>query len=401
MDLRDFEEHKVFRQEVRDFIAAHRDKAPSVTAQSFRLRPRPYDEDVLVWQKLLVQHGLACRTVPREYGGYGGEPDILKTQIIADEFFAEGLPQSLKGQGIGMLVPTLLEHGTQEQKQEWIEKTILGEVFWCQGYSEPGAGSDLASLKTSAIEDSDDFIINGQKIWTSSAQVAQMIFCLVRTEADQPRHRGISYLIFPMDLPGIEVRPIMTMTGQPSFNEVFFTDVRVPKSALVGGRGQGWTVANSTLKHERGMLGNSQDLAARLNHLKEQIARLKAKDRLPMDIAVLRDRFAELYTQVEGLRLHEARMNSLAVKGESGGVGDMVFKLLGCEISYQLDLLGIDLMGEGGAVYDPMAELTTDNAWHQLAMYDLGLLIGGGTTQIQKNIISERGLGMPREVRPA
>ena len=192
---------------------------------------------------------------------------MLKSRIIAEEFTNAQIPLGMANQGISMFVPTLLELGTEEQKKSWIEKTIKGEVIWCQGYSEPGSGSDLASLQTKAVDDGDDFIINGQKIWTSSAQFSDMMFCLVRTEADAPKHKGISYILIDMKTPGIDVRPLMTMTGHAEFNEVFFTDVRVPKSNIVGNRGEGWFVANATLTHERGMLGDPNQASTRLKEI--------------------------------------------------------------------------------------------------------------------------------------
>ena len=401
MDLRDQPEHKAFREEVRDFIAAHRHLAPEDTAHSYRLMPRPYSEEVKNWQKLLVEKGYANRTVPRAYGGFGAAPDILKSKIIADEFFKENLPQGLYGQGISMLVPTLLEHGTEEQKQKWIGPTIRAEVFWCQGYSEPNSGSDLASLQTSAIEDGDDFIINGAKIWTSSAHVAQMIFCLVRTEPNESKYDGISYLIFPMDTKGIEVRPLQTMTGHPSFNEVFFTDVRVPKSAVVGGRGKGWKVANSTLSHERGMLSNANLSLERLQKI-EKLLKTETLDGRPVgENAALMDRYIRLQARVQGMRLHEMRLITEASAGKPRNLGDMVCKLLGCELNHQLDALAIDILGEIGVLYDGIPSIDLDGVWQQLYMYDLGLIIGGGTAQIQKNIIAERGLDMPREPKAA
>ena len=177
--------------------------------------------------------------------------------IIAEEFRGAGVPGPASGQGIDMLVPTLLEHGTEEQKRRWIPPTVRGELIWCQGYSEPGAGSDLASLTTAGRVEGDTLVINGQKIWTSTAHVAQMMFGLVRTEPEAKKHAGISYVLIPMDTPGIEVRPLRTMTGHAEFNEVFFTDVRVPLANLVGRRGEGWKIANTTLRHERDMLGSA------------------------------------------------------------------------------------------------------------------------------------------------
>ena len=166
-----------------------------------------------------------------------------------------------------MLVPTLLEQGSEEQKRRYIPPTLRGEMIWCQGYSEPGSGSDLASLQTRGVDDGDDFLVSGQKIWTSSAHYSDMMFCLVRTEPGAERHAGISYLLIPMDTPGIRVRPLRTMTGGAEFNEVFFDDVRVPKANLVGKRGDGWRIANATLVHERNMLGSSSQLEAALASL--------------------------------------------------------------------------------------------------------------------------------------
>ena len=216
MDLNETPEMAAFRAEVRSFLQARRGDY----AQGAAHDPR-------AWQKLLIEHGYAARTIPRAYGGYGAEPDILKGRIIAEEFIAAGAPRGMAGQGISMLVPTLLEVGSEEQKTRWIGPTLRGEIIWCQGYSEPGAGSDLANLQTKAVEDGDDFLISGSKIWTSTAAQAQMMFCLVRTEPQAPKHEGISYVLIPMDTPGIEVRPLKTMTGSAEFNEVFFTDVRV------------------------------------------------------------------------------------------------------------------------------------------------------------------------------
>ncbi len=399
MDLRDSAEHQEFREEVRKFLKEFKDQAPEETAHTFRLSPRPYTQQVKDWQRLLVMRGYACRNVPKEYGGFGAPPDILKNKIIADEFFAADMPQGLYGQGISMLVPTLLEHGTEEQKQAWIEPTITGEIMWCQGYSEPNSGSDLASLQTNAIEDGDDFLINGSKIWTSSAHIAPMIFCLVRTEPDASKYQGISYMIFPMDTPGIEVRPLQTMTGHPSFNEVLFTDVRVPQTAVVGGRGNGWKVANSTLKHERGMLSNANASQERLNKIAKLLKEETVDGRPLSKNRILRDRFIDLQSQVQSMRLHEMRLLTNAKRGNAPGLGDMVCKLLGCEINHQLDALAIDALGEIGILYDGIPSVQEDGIWQQWFMYDLGLIIGGGTAQIQKNIIAERGLDMPREPR--
>ena len=229
MDLSYSQEHEAFRSEVVAFLRENADAAP-----------RAGKGDAKAWQKLLIAHGYAARTIPREYGGYGAEPDILKSRIIAEEFARAQTSPGMGGQGISMLVPTLLEMGSEDQKRQFIGPTLSGDLLWCQGYSEPDAGSDLASLRTKAVLDGDDWVVSGQKIWTSTAHLADWIFCLVRTEPEAAKHEGISFLLFSMKTPGIEVRPRVDMTGVANFNEVFFTDVRVPKHQIVGRRGEGW-----------------------------------------------------------------------------------------------------------------------------------------------------------------
>jgi alkylation response protein AidB-like acyl-CoA dehydrogenase len=393
MDLAYGPRYEAFREQVRAFAKAHGAEAPKGGGQTLAT--------TRVWQRLLIEHGYAARTIPRDYGGYGAEPDILESRIIAEEFIAAGLPMAMANQGISMLVPTLLELGTEEQRKAWIAPTIRGEIFWCQGYSEPGSGSDLASLATRAVEDGDDFVINGQKIWTSSAQFSDMIFCLVRTEADKPQHHGISYLIFSMKTPGIEVRPLVTMTGQAEFNEVFFTDVRVPKTQIVGARGQGWQVANATLKHERGMLGDPNQAGTRFKALVDLCGEETVGGERLMDSPVWRDRLAKLQARVLAMEFHGLRLLTARLKGENPGIAGLVVKLMGCELNHQLAAFAIDALGELGVLYGASPHLRNNGNWQRNYMFDLGLIIGGGTAQIQKNIIAERGLGMPREPRLA
>jgi alkylation response protein AidB-like acyl-CoA dehydrogenase len=386
MDLSYGPEYQSFRDEVRAFTTAHAGRALT---------------DSRAWQKLLIEHGYAARTIPKQYGGYGAEPDVLKSRIIAEEFIAAGLPMGMAGQGISMLVPTLLELGSEEQKQKFIAPTLRGEIIWCQGYSEPGAGSDLAALTTRATEDGDDFLINGQKIWTSTAAQADMIFCLVRTEPNAPKHEGISYLIFSMKTPGIEVRPLVTMTGRAEFNEVFFTDVRVPKRDVVAGRGQGWFVANATLKHERGMLGDPNQAGTRLKAIIELMQDETIDGRRLMDNPAMRDRLLKLQARVHAMEFHGLRLLTAGLKGEDPGVARLIVKLMGCELNHQLAAFAIDALGELGILYSGSPHLRAGGTWQSSYMFDLGLIIGGGTAQIQKNIISERGLGMPREPKAA
>jgi alkylation response protein AidB-like acyl-CoA dehydrogenase len=279
---------------------------------------------------------------------------------------------------------------------------MRGETIWCQGYSEPGAGSDLASLQTSARDDGDDFIINGQKIWTSTADKSQMMFVLVRTEPEARKHEGISYLLLPMDTPGLEVQPLRTMSGdlgENSFNQVFFKDVRVPKANIVGKRGEGWKIANTTLKHERSSLNaNAEGTFLRLVKL---MSRETCNDVPALASPVYRDRLMALQARALTMKFHGMRMLTCNLKGESPGVAGLVVKLQNCQLSFDMAALAIDVMGELGVLYDHTKYERERGFWQSYSMFSLGLIIGGGTAQIQKNIISERGLGLPREPKPA
>jgi alkylation response protein AidB-like acyl-CoA dehydrogenase len=392
MDLNYGPEYERFRGEVREFLQKHGDEGRGLAFRS----PKS-----LAWQKLMIERGYTARTIPREYGGHGGEPDILKSRIIAEEFAAAQVSPGMGGQGISMLVPTLLEMGSEEQKRRFIPPTLSGEMIWCQGYSEPGAGSDLASLTTRAELDGDEWVVNGQKIWTSTAHLADWIFCLVRTEPEAPKHQGISFLLFSMATPGIEVRPLKTMTGDATFNEVFFTDVRVPKAQIVGKRGEGWLVANSILRHERSSLGDPNAMLTRLNALTQMMQQETVDGRRLIDDPVFCDRLMRIQADVMAMRCNDLRLLSARLNNKNASLAGMIVKLKGTELRHELEGLAIDVLGEIGTLYGESAYLKDHGSWQYHYMFYLGLIIGGGTSQIQKNIISERGLGMPKEPKLA
>ncbi len=348
------------------------------------------------WQALLIERGYAARCVPREYGGYGAPVDLLEGRIISDEFARAHLTPGIGGQGIAFLVPTLLELASEEQKRRFVPPTLRGEILWCEGYSEPNAGSDLASLRTGAVLEGDHWVVNGQKIWTSTAREADWMFCLVRSEPEAPKHQGLSFLLFAMDTPGIRVRPLETMTGDSHFNEVFFTDVRVPRDQIVGQRGEGWLVANRVLLHERDDLGNPEATLARLNALTELMQQETVDGRRIIDNPVFRDRLMRMQGRVMAMRYNDLRLLSARHNGKEAALAAMIVKLQGTELRHELEALAIDALGELGILYGDSPYLRNGGSWQFMYMFYLGLIIGGGTSQIQKNIISERGLGMPR-----
>ena len=350
------------------------------------------------WQSILINEGYFARSIPKEYGGYGGESDVIKNRIIASEFSNHKIPSPMSGQGIDMLVPTLLELGTEEQKKQYIEKTLLGEIIWCQGYSEPNAGSDLASLQTKGELVDGNWVINGQKIWTSTAQYSQMMFCLVRTEPEAKKHAGISYLLIPMETPGIDIRPLVDMTLKAGFNEVFFTDVIIPETNIVGKRGEGWAVANATLTHERGSLTDPNGTMNRVNSLIDRMKKETINGKKLIDIPVYRDKLMALQAKVMAFQSNSLRVLSAKVNsGQDVKMAGMIQKYYGTELRHELEGFAVDVMGEIGTLYEDSPHLRDKGSWQFLYMYYLGLIIGGGTSQIQKNIIAERGLGMPRE----
>ncbi len=401
MDLNYGSEYKEFTEKLKKFCKKYSgvhfsDSSKIPLAGSFKsgdLKMKRSD-----WQKLLIENGYFARSIPREYGGYGGETDIIKNRIIASEFAKAKVPPPMGGQGIDMLVPTLLELGTEEQKQKYIKSTLHGEIIWCQGYSEPNAGSDLASLQTKGELIEGNWVINGQKIWTSTAQYSQMMFCLVRTEPDATKHAGISYLLIPMDAPGIEIRPLVDMTLNAGFNEVFFTDVTIPEENIVGKRGEGWAVANATLGHERGSLSDPNVMMNRLNSLIERMKDETINGEKVIDNPVYLDKLMKIQGKViafqsNSLRVLSAKLN----KNQDVKIAGMIQKFVGTELRHELEGFAIDIMGELGTLYENSPNIRDGGSWQVGYMYFLGLIIGGGTSQIQKNIISERGLGMPRE----
>ena len=400
MDLNFGPEYTKFREEVDDFcmeysgVLLESSKIPmSDELSSGQIKMKRSD-----WQKLLIEKGYFARSIPKKYGGYGGQTDIIKSRIIAEEFAKNNTPPPMGGQGIDMLVPTLLELGTEEQKKEYIEPTLHGDIIWCQGYSEPNAGSDLASLQTKAELIDGNWVINGQKIWTSTAHLSQMCFILVRTEPDAPKHQGISYLLMPMDAEGIDRRPIKQMTGDSDFNELFLTDVRIPSKNIVGARGEGWKVANATLGHERGSLADPNVTQNRLNSLIDLMKNETIDGQRVIDKPIFRDRLLSIQGRLMAQQSNALRILSSQInKEQDANLAKSIVKLQGTELRHELEGLAIDAMGELGTLYEDSPHLRDNGAWQMTYMYYLGLIIGGGTNQIQKNIISERALGMPKE----
>jgi alkylation response protein AidB-like acyl-CoA dehydrogenase len=403
MNLSYSAEYEQFRAEVREFLdkhwtAADRESTPPPDGQAALMGAViRTDTRATEFRLAAIERGYLYRHVPKAYGG-GEQPyDPLKSTIIAEEFRRAKAPGEVVGQGPGMLVPTLVEHGTETQKQFFIRDTLLGKIKWCQGYSEPGSGSDLASLRTRAELDGDFWVVNGQKIWTSNATESEWMFALVRTEPNAPKHDGISYLLIDMKTPGIDVRPLRQMTGEADFNEVFFDNVRVPKQNLVGPRGKGWIVSRSTLKHERALIGNSFITRRTFDGLLMMAQAAQLHGHPAIANPVIRDRLVQLETRLLASEYNGYRLLTLQARGEDQGLAGMVMKLFTTQLSYDISKTAMDVLGDRGALARGDLNTPDMGMFSYSYMWALGVLIAGGTANIQRNIISERGLGMPRD----
>ncbi len=399
MDLTYGSEMEAFRLEVRGFLEAN--WPPSAPKQDAEKLSR--EDQTWQFRERAIAEGYLCRAIPKQYGGSEQPVDALRGQVIREEFGAARAPMEPRGIGTMMLVPTLLDRGEEWQKEKFVGPTIRGEITWCQGYSEPGSGSDLASLMTKAEIDGDDWVINGQKIWTSGAQHADYMFCLVRTEPDAKKHAGISYLLIDMKSSGIDVRPLRQMTGSSEFSEVFFNDVRTPADWIVGKRGEGWLVSRTTLKHERNSIGGAAQTVSLLNALVDLAKSRKLDGRPAIEDPGVRRELIEIEGYIRSHQYSGFLQMTRGLKGENAGVIALMNKLISTNIGHKVTRLAMELLGDDGllAPHDRglglSAEGTSTAGWISQSMASLGIAIAGGTANIQRNVIAERGLGLPRD----
>lgn len=407
MDLTYSAEYEAFRAEVREFLEQNwtdedRNSAPPADPRGmslgFQVR---FDATATRFRLKAIERGYLYRGIPKKYGGGEQAFDPLKSAIINEEFRRAQAPGELMGQGPSMLAPTLVEHGTEEQRQQFVRDTLLGNIWWCQGYSEPGSGSDLASLRTKAEIDGDFWVVNGQKIWTSNAEGADWMFCLVRTEPDAPKHDGISYLLIDMKTPGIDVRPLRQMTGEADFSEVFLDNVRVPLKNLVGKRGNGWSVSRSTLKHERALIGNSALSKRTLDGVIMLSQGMNLRGQPAIKDPTIRNRIVELETKVLANEYHGYRLLTMQARNEEPGLAGLVTKLYGTQLGYEVARLAMDTLGDRGMLAPGEPNAPAMGMFLTAYMWSLGVLIAGGTANIQRNVIAERGLGLPRDAAVA
>ncbi len=347
------------------------------------------------WQARLAGDRWVGVSWPVEYGGRGLGP--VEHYVVQEELARARAPELIGRIGINLAGPTLLAHGTPEQRQRWLGRILSAEDHWCQLFSEPGAGSDLASVATRAAPTEGGWLLNGQKVWTSYAQFADWGVCLARTDPTAPKHKGISYLVVDMRSPGVEVRPLVQLTGDAEFNEVFFTDVFVPRDCLVGTENDGWRVANSTLSHERGT--NPRQLVIH-SQLLEELLRMAAVNGAYDDWR-LRQRLAQAYVEVRLFQMHNWRSLSRLEKGESPGPEGSALKLYWSEMSQRLHETAMAVLGAAAPLWRGARDNPGDGAWQRSWLYYQAASIFAGTNEIQRNVLGERVLGLPREPVPA
>jgi alkylation response protein AidB-like acyl-CoA dehydrogenase len=376
VDLTPSPQEQAFRDQLREWLAAnHPGPEPEGDVAGFQFRRD--------WQGRLHADGWAGVSWPKEYGGRGAT--LVEQAIYNEELARAQAPSAANVIGLAMGGPTVIAHGTDEQKRRYLEPILSAEEIWCQGFSEPDAGSDLASLKTRAVRDGDEWVVTGQKVWTTLAHHARWCMLVARTDADAPRHKGLTYFLMDMEQDAVQVRPLRQITGEAEFNELFIEEARIPHANIIGGEGNGWAVAITTLMHERATLAFGLQIRVKIT-LGELLD--EARESGATADPVIRDRLAQLYIESEVLRLNALRGLSAIMRTGVPGPEGSLGKWQWADVNQALTELALELRGSR-AVLD-------DDRWTYRFLRARANSIEGGTTEILRNIVAERVLGLPR-----
>jgi hypothetical protein len=378
---------EAFRKEFRAWLDANLPGDLRGAGTSLEMSDRDALERLRNWNRMLAEARYAAIAWPEEWGGRGA--GVMEQVVYAEEMHRARAPGTVNVIGLSNIAPAIIEHGTEEQKRTLLPRMLRGDDIWCQGFSEPDAGSDLASLRTTAVRDGDVWVVNGQKTWNTLGHVANWCELLVRTDPTQPKHKGITCLLVDMTLPGVEVRPLATITGEEEFNELFFTDVRVPVTSTLGPVNEGWRVAMTTLAYERGTVAKLHlGLRAKVQRLLEEARHAPMGDgRTAADDPVLRRDLARVYLEAELLKLISDRAISAELHGRAMGPEGSIAKLVWSETEQHVAELSSQVLGPD-ALSGP---------WARDRVYSRAMTIAGGTTQVNKNILAQRILGLPRD----
>ena len=398
MDFRLTPAQQSFRDEVRAWLGRNLPKEWAARAVSGPDVPRAEAYAFLKeWQKRLYDAGFIGLTWPKEYGGRG--LTFMEELILHEEMALVKAPPVLNILGVGMAGPTIIAYGTEEQKKRYLPRILSCEEIWCQGYSEPNAGSDLASLQTRAVREGDHFVVNGQKVWTSLAQPADWMMLLARTDPQAPKHKGITYFLLDMHSPGVSVRPLRQLTGDAEFNEVFFENVSVPAANILGTVNEGWQVGITTLMYERLALGFGLQVRLRiaLDALVGLARRTKKNGEVATRDPLVRQKLAQLWIDTEVFKYTGARAITRLLRGEMPGAEASAGKIWWCETHQQLQDLAMELQGPYHQLLAGSDRTIDQGLWQYTFLRSRANSIEGGTTEIQKNIIGERVLGLPKD----
>ena len=393
MDFNFSPEDEAFRKELRTWLDANLPTGHRKTDFSIEFFA---DEEGENWDKRVAWHrkmhaaGWVAIQYPNEYGGRGAS--LTQQQIYNDELARAGAPSLVNAQGIGLVGPTLMHWGTDEQRRRYLPPMLSAEEIWCQGYSEPGSGSDLASLQTRAVEDGDYFVVNGQKVWTSDAHHADMCFLLVRTDPNAPKHKGITYLLVDMHSPGVSVRPLVQMTGDRGFNEMFFEDVRVPKKNIVGDKNNGWLVALTSLMFER----RARDMTVIVRELADLARIVRRNGATAWDDTSVRQQIVRFACEAWGIKYIGLRQLTRQLKGLPPGPESSIQKLAYSELNLRIQKFAMELLGPYSQFLYEAPFALDKGKWSYRMLAARGMIIGAGTSEIQRNIIGERVLGLPK-----
>ncbi len=404
MDFGDSQEEAAFRQDVREFIKEELPAGLNRRGQggamfgggSGRFTREEYWKELGVWLTKLADRGWIAPAWPKEYGG--GGLTVIEQFILNQEMALTGAPRSPNMIGLGWVGPTLILYGTEEQKSHHLRPILRNEAFWCQGFSEPGAGSDLAALQTRAVRDGDDYVVNGQKIWTSGAHVAHWMILLARTDANAPKHKGISYFLVDMKSPGITIRPLTNMSGSHDFNEVFFDNVRVPNENLVGEENRGWYIGTATLDFERSGIATGVSHANAVQDYVEFAHQCRDDARCTVaSNALVRYALADRAIEAQVEQMLNYQVIGIQKRGMVPNHEASIAKLFSTELDQRIAATGLGLIGlYGQLMRDGGQYEALKGRMPSMYMYATTSTIGGGTSEIQRNIIAQRGLGLPR-----
>jgi alkylation response protein AidB-like acyl-CoA dehydrogenase len=387
MDLNFSAEDEQYRQVLKEWLACNHpdrgNKADPVQAAR-------------KWQNTLYEAGYVGLPWPKEYGGQNAT--LTQQVIVSEELARAKAPPLINTIGLTILGPTLIQHASEDQKQRFLPKILNAEELWCQGFSEPGAGSDLASLGTRAVIDGEDFVVNGQKVWTSLAPIADWCFLLVRTDTKAPKREGITYLLCDMKTPGITVRPLRNAGGGTHFSEVFLEEVRIPRVNMVGELNGGWQIARSTLDNERSGLAGVISIENTLDHLWSLAASLKRGNHVAIEESAVRQQLTQLWIEKEGLKYLGFRNLSDQLAGRPPGASASVGKLFASKLRQKMGRAGLDIAGPFAQVSKKSPHVLDRGRWQAAYFDSLGYSIGGGTSEIMHNVIAERVLGLPKSV---